>query len=432
MKINLNKNVVQAGCVAFIVLAAAITFYFALENSNEIFKVLTFIKGILAPFIYGLVMAYLLCPIYNRVFKKLYKKSGSQKIANAMAVSISMLVLIGVLASLLWAVIPNLIQSVVSIAQSLPQNTENLVKLVKQQFEQIPLLSDTLSNWTKETSANFVDWIQKTLEPNYKAVVVGVSGGVVSILVVLKNFLIGIIVCALFLANKDTFVAQSKKAIFALFSKKRADDILRGASFAHQTFGAFINGKIVDSLIIGILCFVFMSLFGWPYATLISVVIGVTNIIPFFGPFIGAFPASVLMFTVDPVLCLYFMLFILGLQQFDGNILGPKILGDATGIPMFWVMFAILVGGGLLGFFGMVIGIPVFAIIFVYIGYKINSRLEQKGLSTDLECYKDVYVDLSDGREGPWHKREKKYGFMRKEKNQDVLKKGAEDEKSEN
>lgn len=418
MKLNVDKKIFQAGVVAFIVLACAILFYFALDNTDKIVKIFYYIKGILAPFIYGLVMAYLLCPIYNWTRRK--TENWNRKLSNITAVALSMLVLIGILVGLLWAVIPSVIDSVMSIAQSLPRNTHALMDWVDKRFQDLPQISGPFSRWVNETSDNLAEWIHHTLQPDYKIVVEGVSGGVLTALIVLKNFLIGIIVCCVFLANKTIFVAQSKKAIFAMMKEENADNFLRGARFTHVTFGAFINGKIIDSFIIGILAFVFMSLFGWPYATLISVIIGMTNIIPFFGPFIGAIPSAVILFTVDPIICLYFLGFILVLQQFDGNILGPKILGGATGIPMFWVMFAILVGGGLFGFIGMVLGIPVFAVIFVYIGYKINMRLEEKGMTTDLREYKKLYVDLDDGKRGPWKKKEPGlFSKLKRKKSQD-------------
>ena len=211
--------------------------------------------------------------------------------------------------------------------------------------------------------------------------------GLIGVLNVLKNFFIAIIICAYFLNSKDLFAAQSKKVIVAFFSEHTAKEILDGASFTNKTFGGFINGKIIDSLIIGLLCFVCMTIFGWEYTLLISCIVGITNIIPFFGPFIGAIPSALLLLMVDPEQCMWFLVFILALQQFDGNILGPKILGDSTGLASFWVLFAVLVGGGLFGFIGMVIGIPVFAIIYAYATRSINRRLAKRGFSTDISDY---------------------------------------------
>lgn len=401
MKLNVDRRISQAGLVAFIVLACAILFYYALANTAGIAKAFALLSDILAPFTYGLVMAYILTPIYNGMRNKTSK--WNDKASNFVSVVVAMSVLIGILVALLWTVLPSVFESIISIAQSLPKNTDALLEWINKQFDDLPQISGPFSKWLEDSSENFVAWIDETLQPDYKMVVEGVSDGVFKLVVMIKNFSIGIIVCCVFLVNKDTFVAQSKKAIFAIMKEEKADNFLRGARFTHATFGSFINGKLLDSLIIGVMCFVLMSLFGWPYASLISVIIGVTNIIPFFGPFIGAIPSAVILFTVDPVTSLYFLGFILALQQFDGNILGPKILGGATGIPMFWVLFAILVGGGLFGFLGMVLGIPVFAVIFVYIGYRINMKLEEKGMTTDLREYKKLYIDLDDGKRSPWH-----------------------------
>ena len=205
---------------------------------------------------------------------------------------------------------------------------------------------------------------------------------------VVKNFFLGIIICVYFLNSKENFAAQMKKIIMAVFSRKAADEIVQGAHFTNRTFGGFINGQIIDSFIIGLICFIVMTLFGWEYTLLISCIIGITNIIPFFGPFIGAIPSALLLLMVDTRQCIYFVIFIIILQQFDGNILIPKIQGSSTGLASFWVLFAVLVGGGLFGFIGMVIGIPMFAVIYAYVSRAINNRLEKRGLATDLAEYK--------------------------------------------
>jgi predicted PurR-regulated permease PerM len=160
----------------------------------------------------------------------------------------------------------------------------------------------------------------------------------------------------------------------------------------NRTFGGYINGKIIDSIVVGMLTFTFMSLFGWPYAALISVIIGVTDIVPFFGPYIGTIPSALLLLMVDPKLCFYFLIFILILQTFDGYLLCPRILGGTTGLPTFWVLFAIIVGGGIFGFLGMVIGVPVFAVLYAYFSFYVNKRLEQKGLSQDSQYYQSLYT----------------------------------------
>lgn len=375
-------------------------------------KAIEVIGNIFAPFVYGLVMAYLLCPIYNLSMRKLTKikwpeyrgRNISEKISNILAVTISIVILLGIITALLWAVVPSIMDSIIALGKTIPESSRDFIMWLQDRFQEMPQIAGPFSHWVTKASDEMAKWIQATLAPGYKEILSGVSDSIFGALNVIKNLLIGLIICVLFLSNKNTFSGQSKKLVFAVMNEENADNFLRGASFVNKTFGGFINGKIIDSVIIGCICFVFMSLVGWPYASLISVIIGITNIIPFFGPFIGAIPSALLVLTVDSMTCLYFLLFILVLQQIDGNIIGPKILGGTTGLPTFWVMFAILIGGGLFGFIGMIIGIPVFAVIYAYTSYKINSKLEAKNLTTDLEEYKKLYVRLDDGKKSPWAK----------------------------
>ena len=157
--------------------------------------------------------------------------------------------------------------------------------------------------------------------------------------------------------------------------------------FANKTFGGFLSGKIIDSLIIGILTFAIISIFNIPYSVLISVIVGVTNIIPYFGPFLGAIPCGIILLMVDPFKCITFLIIVLILQQIDGNIIGPKILGDSTGLSSFWVIFAITLFGGFFGVFGMFVGVPLFAVIYAAIRTFINQRLEKKRLPSDTVYY---------------------------------------------
>ena len=218
-------------------------------------------------------------------------------------------------------------------------------------------------------------------------VITGVYTGVVNIVNLVKNTLIGIIVMLYLLNIKDTLTAQSKKIIYSLFPLPAANEIIEKWRYIHKVFGGFIIGKLVDSLIIGILTFVWLSIIKMPYTVLISVIVGVTNIIPFFGPFIGAIPSALLVLLVSPKKCLWFLLSILVIQQLDGNIIGPKILGNSTGISSFWVLFSILFFGGVLGPVGMIIGVPTFAVIYRLTAEWVNKRLKKKELSTITDDY---------------------------------------------
>ena len=224
------------------------------------------------------------------------------------------------------------------------------------------LSSDMLPNLESVNST--LDWLKAEILPQLTGVVSSVSSGVVALALLLKDILIAIIVSVYLLARKDVFAAQSKKIVYSVFRTDVADLLVEETRSAYRILSGFINGKLVDSLIIGIIALVCCNLFRFPYPMLLAVIIGVTNIIPFFGPFIGAIPCALLILLVSPLKCLYFVIFIFVLQQFDGNILGPKILGQSTGLSAFWVVFSIMLFGGLFGFVGMFIGVPTFAVIY--------------------------------------------------------------------
>lgn len=414
MKLKFEHIHMKWGITGFLVIAASIIFFFIVYRAETLIDGLDTVVQILMPFVYGLFMAYLLCPLYNWGFRnlkkakwpKIFGKDRSETIAKGLSTAMSLIALLGIIVALLWMIIPQLVLSITTVAKQLPDAIDSLVAWGQHRFEDIPQLSGFMEKWVNQTADKFISWVQNRLVPETGSLLTGISGGIVGMVSLLKNFFIGLIICVFFINRKEIFSAQIKKLIFAVTSKERAIGFLRGASFTHKTFGGFINGKLLDSLIIGIICFIFMSIFSWPYSLLISVVIGVTNIIPFFGPFIGAIPSALLILMENPWTCLYFCIFILILQQIDGNIIGPKILGDSTGLASFWVMFAILVGGGLFGFLGMVIGIPIFAVVYAYICYAVNRRLEKKGLSPDLDDYKRILKE-GEGKSPNEHQLEK-------------------------
>ena len=214
--------------------------------------------------------------------------------------------------------------------------------------------------------------------------ILGLTGQVTTWLL---DFFVALIVCVYLLMSKENFFAQIRKVLYAFFKKTTVDKILYVGNLTSVTFNGFIIGKLIDSLIIGILAFICLSILNMPYVLLVSVIIGVTNIIPFFGPFIGAIPSTFIILIVDPMQAVWFMVFILILQQIDGNIIGPKILGNTTGLPAIWVMFAILVGGGLAGFVGMIAGVPTMAVLYTLFRAYVKQRLEQKDLPSETEEY---------------------------------------------
>ena len=416
MKVSFDEKHIKWGFTAFLVILCSIIVFFAIYRMSDVSHIVSKVVSILTPFIYGLVMAYLLCPVYNFTVRNIYAflKRPKREIPKAAAVSkavgtiAALVLLLVIIGGILWMIIPGLIDSIIKIIKLLPSSMESLKDWLDLRMTRMPGLKDILDGWINNFTDNAISFVTDKILPEYGAIASSISSGVIGVINVVKNFFIGIIICAYFLNSKETFAAQMKKIIMSVFRKETADEILEGAHFTNRTFGGFINGKIIDSLIIGILCFIFMSIFGWEYTLLISCIIGITNIIPFFGPFIGAIPSALLLLMVDSRQCIYFVIFILLLQQFDGNILGPKILGDSTGLASFWVLFSVLVGGGMFGFIGMVIGIPVFAIIYAYVTRAVNSKLRKRGLSTDLREYRVETCFMKSDR--PKRSRKKRKG----------------------
>lgn len=396
MRIKLEQNHKQWALTAFLVICAGLAVFFIMYRFDAVRGIGSTIANILAPFIYGLVMAYLLCPIYNWTVSRCYRllNKGIRKFRHDMTIAkglgsvLALIVIIVVFAGFTWMIIPGLVDSIVNVIDMLPSAMTTLSEWVDVTFRNLPVAKDTMDEWIKYFTQFAMDFARNKILPGTESLAIGISSTLVGAVGVVVDVFVGVIICLYFLNIKEILAAQARKLIIAVCKEETAEEIFKGAEYTNRTFGGFINGKIIDSLIIGVICFIFMSLFGWEYSLLISCIIGITNIIPFFGPFIGAVPSALLLLMVNPMHTLYFLIFILVLQQFDGNILGPKILGETTGLASFWVLFAILVGGGLFGFIGMVLGVPVFAVIYAYCSRGINSRLKRKGFSESLNDYK--------------------------------------------
>ncbi len=402
MKIKFDTPYVKWGLTSLIVLCSAITFFFLIQRADGLFIHLGIVIKVLMPFVYGLVVAYLLGPIYNAFMKGTYrlisKKVKSHKsitLSRVLSTALTMIVGFLIVGGLVSLVLPQIAESLINLIKSAPETFKTLLAWSEKTVESNKAVNSALTAVLGDYTEQVNNWLQDTVLPWLLTFVGTLSSGVLDVLRVIKDFIIGIIICVYFLNSKELFKAQSKKMVYAFLKKESAEKLIEEMGFINRTFGAFISGKIIDSAIIGFICFVFMSIFHFPYIMLVSVIIGVTNIIPFFGPFIGAVPAIIIIMTVDPIQAVYFMAFILVLQQVDGNIIGPYILGDATGLPSFWVMFAIIVGGGMFGFVGMIVGIPIFAVIYAYFSRMVDGRLEKKNLPLETDLYMDFsyYVE---------------------------------------
>lgn len=413
MKNQRFRLYINWGLTALAVIACSVLFAFALSKVSDIFGVIGMIIKILMPIIYGGVLAYLMLPIYNFTYSLVCKKTvrlfKAQKIRNRIgkmaATLVSLLLLIFVVSGLFWMIIPQILDSILGFQDSLTVYINNLTLWLSKLLQDNPSLEQAIMPHFNEAVMKFQTWMTTDLVPSIYLIIDRVSTGVINIVTVVKNILIGLIVMIYFLNLKGTLCAQSKKIIYGLFQVKTANRIVNEIRFVHRVFGGFITGKLLDSLIIGILCFFGMRFLNMPYVLLISVIIGVTNVIPFFGPFFGAIPSAFLILLVSPLKCLYFLIFVLVLQQFDGNILGPKILGDSTGLPSFWVLFSILLFGGLFGFVGMIIAVPAFAVIYRLVSNYICRRLKRKNLSPRTDDYR--LLDHIDPGAGTFVERQK-------------------------
>ncbi len=396
MRIKLEKQHYQWGLTAFLVILCSVLVFFILYKFSILSGLAETILNVISPFIYGIVMAYLVCPIYNFTVGGIYRllNRGPNKLKLDMTISkicgsvVSLAVIVIVVAGVLWMVIPGLFDSITMVVEMLPAGFKSLNEWVNHAFANLPIAQEAFDKWSDNITSYALNFATNTILPKSGDVATAVSGAMINAFGVFFNFLLGVIICIYFLNMKDILAAQAKKLILALFRESTAEEILLGADYTNKTFGGFISGKILDSLIVGVICFIVMTVFGWEYSLLISCIIFVTNIIPFFGPFIGAIPSALLLMMVNPMHGVYFIIFAIIMQQIDGNILGPLIVGDSTGLASFWVLFSVIVGGGLFGFAGMVLGTPVFAVIYAYCSRALNKRLGKKGFSTSTLDYK--------------------------------------------
>ncbi|MCI8838395.1 MAG: AI-2E family transporter [Hungatella sp.] len=358
------------------------------------------LNRILSPILYGAILAYLLTPIYNRVYTKTdrllapYMKKGSKRggLAKAAATASSLCFLVAVIMGLVWLILPRVFESLMGIINSIPSSAARVALWIETLFADYPDIEVAVMNVYNQGVEQLVSWVQTTTDllPNIEKVITGVYTSIMGVVNLVKNALLGMIVMVYLLNIKDTLAAQGKKIIYSLFPLPQANEMVEKWRFIHKVFGGYIIGKLWDSLIIGILTFVWLSIIKMPYTVLISVIVGVTNVIPFFGPFIGAVPSALLVLLVSPKKCLWFLLSILAIQQLDGNIIGPKILGNSTGLSSFWVLFSILLFGGLMGPVGMIVGVPMFAVIYRLTAEWVNKRLKKKTLSTVTDDYGDL------------------------------------------
>ena len=392
------KTHFMRGITMFLVILTCIACYFAFLRFNEIASLLGVIGTILQPIFFGIAFAYLLNPIVKKVEenvqpllkKKMKNEKRIQGFSRGIGITAALLLTGALIVLLLNMIIPELYRSIRDLILSLPSQMNDMIAYLQTQKVDDSVISDTLGALIESGADSVQTWLRQDLLNQVNLMMSSVTEGIFTIVGTLVNILIGVIVSVYVLSSKEIFIGQCKKITYAVMSPEHANLMLHITRKSNDIFGGFVIGKIIDSIIIGILCFVGLSILNMPYIVLVSVIVGVTNVIPFFGPYIGAIPCSILILLNNPVKGIYFILFIIVLQQFDGNILGPKILGNSTGLSAFWVVFSILLGGGLFGFIGMIMGVPTFAVIYYLVDMFLNQKLSGKELPTTSDAYQDI------------------------------------------
>ncbi len=390
----------RIGITAFLVIAASMLFAFLLFRGSTFFAGIQKFFEVVNPIVYGFVIAYILDPqmtffeslIYTVIGKTKWKpqKKGKQTIRIISAI-FAVLFAIWIVYELLALVVPELINSIRNIILNIPIYQRNINNFIDQYFSGNEIVDERTTELINNAIAQLQTWINDTATPQLNQLAGSLTSQIFDFVTFLKNIFLGLIVSIYVLISKESMVARLRRFIYAIFKIPTANRILSNLRFIDEKFGGFIIGKVIDSVIIGIICYVVLKVMGMPFTMLISVVIGVTNIIPFFGPFIGAVPAAVLIFVVNPIQALYFIIFIIILQQIDGNLLGPRILGSSVGVSSFMVIVAILIGSGFFGVLGMIIGVPLSAILTAVLEGFIMRQMAKKKLPGDLETYH--YVD---------------------------------------
>lgn len=385
MNFKFNNTVKNRILANSILIAIGIILFVIITNLSSIFGEAKRIVGILNPFIYGIVIAYILHIPMKFIEKKVLTfmdKSKKYRAKRMIAIFISYVFAVLIIVAIFSVIIPELAKSISTLIENIQLYGSSAEKFIEDFVSKYPV-DVTILNNIVDDFRNISTYISQAAG-TMLTYIFQFSANITQYIL---NIFIGVIISIYILADKEKFFAQTKKVVYAIFSKSQGDYIVELTRQSNKIFVGFLGGKLLDSLIIGIICFVCMNILRLPYPLLVSFIIGITNIVPVFGPFIGAIPSTLIILIVDPVKALWFVIFVLILQQFDGNILGPKILGDSTGLSAFWVIFAILLANGLFGFVGMIIGVPLFAVIYSVLVSIINMRLKSKGFSSNINEY---------------------------------------------
>lgn len=402
MKRKIQNEYIYWGITALSVIALGILFYFTILRFDNIIKIIGKILYIFRPLLYGIIIAFILTQsfnFFNRKFIKLLSKRSKDTIkvkkeSKIISISISILILLLILFWIFYLLIPKLLISVVGIVEMLPDSIVKVESWLENILKGNPAIENIILTMINDSSKSILSYLSEGILPKMENIVTTVTVGLNGMYEFLRDFTIGIVFSVYLLINKNKYVSEMKKFIYTFLGIKKGNSLLQGARYSYKIFNGFIKGKLLTSVALGIVCYIAMILFKMPYAALISLIVAITNIIPFFGPIIGWFPGVILLLLINPIQALYFTIIIIVLQQIEGNILSPKIVGDSIGLSGFWVLFSIMIFGGIFGLVGMIIGVPIFAIFYHFASYQLKKYLAKKDLPSETADYEDLkYID---------------------------------------
>ncbi len=390
-----DKKYLYWGVTAFCVVVASIAFFWVLTSWSVVHAGISIVMSALSPIIYGLLIAYLLNKIlvvfeervFSKLAKRLFKKPDTaRKAARMISIAVTLILALGFIAGIMAIILPEIYNSVMKIISNSGDYLNSAIGWLERVFNGYEL-EQVAVEWVNTISGKVVEWLENNVLPQISTLITNVTGGVISVVGTIINLFVGVIISIYVMYNKETFCAQAKKFIYSLLRTRTANGLMAEMDFINDAFGNYITGTLIDALIVGVVNYIFMTIVGIPYTALVSLIVGITNLIPVFGPFIGAVPSALLILLENPSKCLIFIIFTVVLQQIDGQIIKPKIHSSRTGLSGFWIMFAILFFGGLFGIVGMVIGVPLTTVLYSIIRRLNNRRLRRRGLPEETEFY---------------------------------------------
>lgn len=396
MKFKKNERYASIALYSFLTIGAVALLVMSLINFGAVTNAVSRFFQILSPITYGFVIAYLCSPLVNLLERKVFcfKKAKKERkiLKRVLSIIVSYIVLSALITAFVIILVPQILNSYDDLTKQIGQYISGAQSWADSFVRDFPLFNGEYENLLHFLDVNEISSdIKSVISNSYKYIEI-ISNYIIEyagkFVIELKNLIIGLFLAVYFLYYKEKLAAQGKKLLSAVLSRKAYLNTVNLARYTHEAFGGFIIGKILDSIIIGILTFIVTGICDIPYFPLVSLFVGVTNIIPIFGPIIGAIPTGFIILIASPKKFLLFIIIIIVIQQLDGNVIGPKILGDTVGVGAMWVMIAIIIAGGFFGITGMILGVPACAVIYTLIKQYSESRLKRKAIPDDTEFYK--------------------------------------------